>query len=81
MKKITWRKLTILKVSGVSPVEVGAVIAPQTQAGGQEISRIYKAKDDSVLIQLRDTDNDAEVALSLLKAEFGDHRITQVCEV
>lgn len=80
MEKVTWKELIILNVLGVSLEEAETVIAPCTQAGGKEIRRIYQAKD-GVLIQLRDTDDDAEVAHKCLLDRFGKNRVIQVCPV
>jgi hypothetical protein len=75
--KITWKSLTILNVLGVSPEDAATVIAPRTQVGEEKISRIYQAKN-GVLIQLRDTDNDAEVAHQNLLDRFGKDRVIEV---
>ena len=75
--KITWKRLTIVNVLGASPEDAATVIAPRTQVGDKEISRIYQA-NDGVLIQLRDTDNDAEVAQQILLDRFGKDRVIEV---
>ena len=75
--KIIWKRLTILSVLGASPEDAATVIAPRTQVGDEEISRIYQA-NDGVLIQLRDTDNDAKVAHQNLLDRFGHDRVIEV---
>ncbi len=76
-KNVVWDRLTILNVLGTSPEEAGAVISVNTQVGGEEIKRIYPAKN-GVLIQLRDTDTDAGVAAILLEEKFGKDKITEI---
>lgn len=75
--KIMWKRLIILNVLGVSLDDAATVIAPRTQIGEEEISRIYQAKN-GVLIQLRDTDNDAEVAHQNLLDRFGQDKVIEV---
>jgi len=75
--KIVWKQLIILNVLGVSLEDAATVIAPRTQIGEEEISRIYQAKN-GVLIQLRDTDNDAEVAHQNLLDRFGQDKVIEV---
>ena len=74
MKRNAWEGLKVVNVLGVSLGEVTAVIETRARAGEKEINRIYESKD-GVLVQLRDTDPDADRAFDLLISKFGESRV------
>ncbi|MDD4271560.1 MAG: hypothetical protein PHF50_02035 [Patescibacteria group bacterium] len=76
-REITWEKLVVVMIKGVSPEKVATVIAPNMLVGVDEIRRIYEGKDGT-LAQLRDTDADAGKAHQQLLDHYGKDRVLQI---
>lgn len=80
MERISWKRLNVLYVLGVTPETAAEVIAPRTNVGGEMRLRIHKA-DGGVLVQVRDTDPDAGEVMDCLTLKFGQDRVVDASKV
>lgn len=74
MTKVPWKKLDVWYVEGATTDEAARVVEEHVKIGDEIKSRIHQA-ENGVLVQVRDTDPDAEKAVGCLIAKFGQDRV------